>query len=279
MSDKHSTGGIQLIAVDMDGTALKSDSNLSAGTLKALKGQIEAGVFVIPASGRIYGGIPGELIKLGVPYVISANGASVMDVRAGTCIYENNMDHTSGISLLKALLNEDGHAYIQYEDQYYGDGQRAEESQQYHPYMENTGFGSEQEIEDLLGFLEKQGGTIQKIGFMAFHKESEKRVLDLGSGLPEFDMTVTGHLMIEFNRRGTTKGEALRWLCARLDVPADRVMAIGDSGNDISMLEFAGMGVAMENAPDHVKSAADYITLSNDDDGVAWAVGNMGKKI
>ena len=75
---------------------------------------------------------------------------------------------------------------------------------------------------------------------------------------------------------GALKGmNALEHLCGLLGVGAGQVMAIGDNENDISMLAFAGLGVAMGNAPEHVKAAADFVTKSNVEDGVAWALGRF----
>ena len=72
--------------------------------------------------------------------------------------------------------------------------------------------------------------------------------------------------------KGTTKATALRELAHRLDIKPQEIMAIGDANNDIEMLEFAGLGVAMGNSSDYVKKLADYVTDSNDENGVATAI-------
>ena len=72
--------------------------------------------------------------------------------------------------------------------------------------------------------------------------------------------------------KGTTKATALRELAQRLDINPQEIMAIGDANNDIEMLEFAGLGVAMGNSSDYVKKLADYVTDSNDENGVATAI-------
>ena len=67
---------------------------------------------------------------------------------------------------------------------------------------------------------------------------------------------------------GINKGTALKWLCDKKGIDRENVIAFGDNYNDIEMIEFAGIGVAMENAEDILKQSADYIALTNEDDGV-----------
>ena len=75
--------------------------------------------------------------------------------------------------------------------------------------------------------------------------------------------------MLEVSAEGVTKANALKWLCAEWAIPAERVAAFGDQNNDKEMLEWAGLGVAMGNAVPEAKEAADLVTTSNDEDGVA----------
>ena len=77
---------------------------------------------------------------------------------------------------------------------------------------------------------------------------------------------------LEINAEAATKGNALLWLADHLGIPREETMAFGDGENDISMLKAAGTGVAMGNASDHVKAAADEVTLTNEQDGVAAAI-------
>ncbi|WP_333649553.1 Cof-type HAD-IIB family hydrolase [Lacrimispora sp.] len=272
MSDKACGAKIRLVAVDMDGTALKSDGQVSPGTIEALNEWIKEGVVVVPASGRTYSWIPEEILGLGVPYVISGNGASVIDTGTGEYMYESKIKLKEGMDLLSYLLTENGQCYFQQKDQYYEDGNRSEEMEKIHPYMASVGFSRKGKLMDPLGFLKDKGEDIQKIGFMAFDEETEKRVAACGRRFPDFCILKTGPLCLEFNRKGTSKGEALKYLCHTIGIKQDQVMAIGDSENDVEMLACAGIGVAMENAPEKVKNAADFVTKTNDQEGVAWVL-------
>ena len=90
-----------------------------------------------------------------------------------------------------------------------------------------------------------------------------------GSPLPSMKLMRTGECNIEINSVHASKGNALKSLCARLDIPMSSVLAIGDNQNDIEMLRFAGVSVAMGNAKEDVKSAARFVTGSNEEDGAA----------
>ena len=269
MSDKLEK--LRLLAVDMDGTALLPDARVTPSTLAALRRVMDEGALVIPASGRVFGGIPQEILGLGVPYAITANGASVMETATGKRVYERNIRHEDAME----LLTENGQTYFQCEDRYYEDSRQARTAALIHPYMALAGLNRTGGQEDLLGFAGKQGNGIQKIGIMVFDGEAEARVLAYGTGMEQFHVMKTGHFSLEFNRRGTSKGNALEHLCGLLGVEAGQVMAIGDNENDSSMLAFAGLGVAMGNAPEHVKAAADFVTKTNVEDGVAWALGRF----
>lgn len=272
MSDKIRGERIHLVAVDMDGTALKSDGQVPPGTLEALKKWMENGGLVVPASGRTYGWIPQEILGLGVPYVISENGASVIDTGTGKYIYESRIKLAEGLALLRYLLTENGQYYFQQDDRYYEGADRWGEMERKHPYMALAGFSRRERLTDLLGFLADKGEDIQKIGFMAFDEEAENRVMACGKHFPGFTVLKTGRMCLEFNRKGTSKGEALKYLCHCLCMDQEKVAAIGDSENDVEMLAWAGVGVAMGNAPKAVKEAADFVTKTNDEEGVAWAL-------
>lgn len=77
---------------------------------------------------------------------------------------------------------------------------------------------------------------------------------------------------MEVSNPNADKGMALKWLGEKLGIKREEIMAIGDSGNDRSMIEYAGVGVAMGNSPDDIKSIADYVVPSNNDEGAAWAL-------
>lgn len=260
---------VKLVAVDMDGTALQPDKTLSPVTIDAIKHVVDQGILVVPASGRTYAGIPEELLSLGLPYVISANGGVIQDTKTGAHIYENEIGFEDATLLLAELKNLEGLVYIQYEDRYYQDRAYIEQGNIYHPF---AGLPEEGIVDDLLGFVIDQQESVQKIGILLFEEQMEQKALDLQNQFPELKVLKTDHLSVEFNAKTASKGEALGYLAKMLEIEPDELMAIGDSENDLTMIQLAGKSVAMGNAMDSIKEAAVYQTKSNKEYGVAWAL-------
>ena len=120
--------------------------------------------------------------------------------------------------------------------------------------------------------------TVEKFNLF-FKKEREDDRTKAREALNQFsDLSITSSLgnNLEINHKDATKGNGLASLAAYLGLKKEEVMACGDGENDISMLDEAGIGVAMGNASDLVKRAADVVTLTNDQDGVAYAIEKWG---
>ena len=258
----------KLVALDMDGTTLEPDKTLSPVTLAAVKKAVEQGVLVVPASGRTCGGIPQKLLELGLPYVISANGGAITDMKTGRHIYENEILYEEAVELLSELVQMEGVLYIQYQEKYYQDKKYVEKGKKHHPY---AGLPDEGTVEDILGFVEENHMPVQKIGILLFDEETEKRVMAMQDRSVNLQVLKTDRLCVEFNAATASKGEALRALAAMLHIGREEVMAIGDSENDLSMICFAGKSVAMGNAMESIKNAAVYQTKPNTENGAAWA--------
>lgn len=261
-----------MAAVDLDGTALHSDGRVSEENVKALKEWIDAKRLAVVASGRVHGWIPKEILTLGIPYVITGNGSAVIETQTGTYLYEREIPLNRGLNLLDELLDQRGQCYVHVKDRYLEDDARSAEMEQYHPYMLSLGVPRNHRLKEFREEISRLGQDIQKIGFMAFDQETQNRVLARSADFPDFSVLSTGRLCLEFNRKGTSKGEALKYLSHYLNIHMNHVMAIGDSENDLEMISCAGLGIAMGNAFDSVKKEADFVTGTNDEDGLAAAI-------
>ena len=128
-------------------------------------------------------------------------------------------------------------------------------------------------VPDLKTFVTETGHDLQKIQILFRTQAERDRYLPaLQARYPELLMTSSYENNIEINQAGASKGQALEMLCRRLGLAPEKAMAFGDGTNDISMLRAAGTGVAMGNAPDCVRQAADHVTGCCDDCGVAQAL-------
>ena len=267
---------IKLIALDLDGTLLGSDKHLSEENERALSAAAERGVEIVPATGRFYRGMPDAVKKLPyVNYVISVNGAQVYDIKNKKTVCSSEIPWDRAVSVMERLDAIDV-IYDCYQDGWgWMTKELYEKAEEYAPSVHNLEMIKKLRtpVPELKAYLKEKGKGVQKI--QIFFKDMELRGKMLKE-LPKefFDLVVTTSIVnnIEINSREATKGVALSKLADYLEIPIEETMAFGDDLNDISMLEKAGVGVAMGNAYDEVKKAADYITDDCDRNGVASAV-------
>ncbi len=270
---------IKMIATDLDNTLLDNDKEISDENLRELGKCLETGIIVVIATGRTSTGIPEELIDLpGMRYAITINGSRVIDLKTGEVLDACRMDHETALKLMEKAKNSpydimydvsiDGMVYACAD--YYG---RLEEFYPDIPPQALKMFRNMREVvSDNIEYVRDNADEVDKVNY-SFTDLSERSLMR--QELEDFPgVVVTSSLShnLEINAAGADKGGALLRLAGRLGIRREEIMAFGDSDNDLTMVRDAGFGVAMENASDTVKSAADYITASNNDSGVAKAI-------
>ena len=132
-------------------------------------------------------------------------------------------------------------------------------------------------VEDLAAYLEENKLGVEKMTLNFYPLEDgtfkdRERVKQLLDANPQVTYLSGGFANLEITKTGTTKGTGLRVLADTLGISITETMAVGDTGNDLDIIKTAGIGVAMGNAIEEVKKAADFVTASNEEDGVAYAI-------
>lgn len=268
---------IRMIGLDLDGTALTNEKQLTDATLEVLERAVEAGVFVVPATGRTLLGVPKALRHMsGIDYVITSNGAAVYDVKKQECVYEVPMPEKQAEKVIELICQ-----YPVLADLFVGETGYLEEGRR--EYLYQVGFvdavldyivDTHHWVPDLVKFVKEEKPKVQKIMVnfpdeaLSFREELVEK-LQAVSGL---SVVCGGGTNLEVTNKEADKGEALLWVAKRKKVKKDELMAIGDSENDLSMIQCAGWSVAMANAVPCIKEAADFETGSNEEDGVAQAI-------
>lgn len=263
---------IKLIAFDLDGTLLDSQRGLSERNAAALQRAVEHGVQIVVASGRYYASIPQELRENpNIRYYICINGAVVFDMEQGIALHREELPLAVGQAMYDALEARDA-VYDCYQD----DTAWMDETHyaQIDAYAHDPGMRElmlrRNPVKQFRQVLIERGRPLQKI--MAFFKDGPTRdraVAELAPQFPELSMTVSLDYNIEINSAAAHKGSALKALVERLGLGAENVMAFGDGTNDITMIEYAGTGVVMENGAPECKAIADQIAPHHNEDGVA----------
>lgn len=266
---------IRLIATDMDGTVLTSDHRtMSPRTLAALASARAAGVELLAMSGRqaySIGAIVAGSVLEGV--VVGSNGSVAVDIPTRSVLFEERMDPPAQSEFAYAFrarvpgvtfrsVRSAGNEYVIEDGSTGGNDPGAEVAlwPVAHRYADLDEVLAAPSVK-LVVHAGSSGLTAEEMLAVA-------RTLDV----PGCHATTTGAPFLEVGRAGITKGSALARFCAERGIESRDVVAFGDNLNDVEMLQWAGVGVAMANAVSGVKDIADEVTLENDADGVAVVI-------
>lgn len=266
---------IRMIGVALDGTLLNSEKQLTAYTREVLKKAIEQEVAVVVATGRPFSGVPDELKHFpGMRYALTANGARILDMQKQKVVYENLLSGEIAekvIDILKrhhaiheffvdgvGYMNEDGlkNVYAYFEDPHMAE------------YLQSTRIP----VKDVKEKLQTMKCEVDKLQGIFRNQKDKQEALEELNTLSGIVVTAAMDNNLEINKEGTNKGLGLLQLGKSLGISREEIMACGDGGNDVEMLKEVGFAIAMANAYDPVKTAADFVTVSNDEDGVAKAI-------
>lgn len=263
----------ELLAIDMDGTTLNSQVEVSEENQEAIRRAIDAGMIVVPASGRAFGFLP-EVIRTfpGIHYAITSNGSSIVDVTTRKPYLVIPIPEDKAEAAFDILDQLDCFTEIYDKGDAIVSASSMERLDDFLPEVYHESFRQHEVVlpDDEFEAL-KKSDTIEKLNIFFAHEDDRqwaaKKLREEGLG-----MVLSAEGGIEVMNIECSKGEALRELCEKLDLDLSQVVAMGDSRNDIEMVQAAGRGVAVANALDDLKAVADEITVSNDENAVALII-------
>lgn len=267
---------IKLIGFDLDGTLLTSDKKLTDRTKSVMTRALAQGVVLVPATGRPLSGVPKELLEFpGIRYVVTANGARVLDIIEERTLTEELLPREKCEKILSIFEKYDTLREIYFDGIGYVDQEKLDDIVRYQedPAMQKYIRATRKPVENTRRKFESETRGMDKIQAL-FSRMQDKDTAwqEILEKVP--DVEVTGALSnnIEVNAKGIHKGNALLKLGELLHISMEEIMAFGDGKNDTKMLETVGIGVAMANSVPEVFAVADLVTASNDDDGVAKVI-------
>lgn len=265
----------KMVCIDMDGTLLNSRKVVSEKNREAIKKAKEKGVKVVVSTGRLFSNAAfySQLLGVEAP-VIAANGAVVRVKETDEIIYECVLEKSECYKILELINKYRVIAHFHTVDTIFCNSivsylvEKKLMGNNYHPNYKIKSIivkGKNQWDE----VFEKYEGQIVKCILFSFDSKKIKKFKEevrIIGGLACFG---SGRRSLEINAKNVSKGNAVEVLSKYLGINREDIICIGDNENDISMIEYAGLGVAMGNGIESLKSKADYITLTNDEDGVA----------
>lgn len=255
----------RLVAFDIDGTLLGSDRQLQPGTRLGLQAIREAGAQIMLASGRPIPGLKNlaRRLEIGENLILAGmNGSIIVDQRTDEVVARRGMEAELAQEIIDLVLGRGLIVMIPLGEQLYA-------SDPEHHQVQHEAEGNALTVRPLppVAELPEQPTKLLFTGERPELLALQEQVEQVFAGQAEFSFSAPTYF--EATAQGVDKSSAITDYCAAAGIPLRQVMAFGDNGNDVTMLRTAGLGVAMGNGIPEAKEAADVVTASHDDEGIA----------
>ncbi|WP_010248281.1 Cof-type HAD-IIB family hydrolase [Acetivibrio cellulolyticus] len=265
----------KMIAIDLDGTLLNSNKEISKENEKCIKLAIEKGIKVVICSGRIYPGakIYAEQVSLVEPLIV-CNGAVIRDLKTDEVYYANLLSKEDCNRVIDILHSEGIYFHTYIDDVMYAE--KLDYSALYYMIKSKDlrrDFRIDVKVvESVKDIIAQSCASPAKIVVMSSESEALMRARQLVDNIKTVEVVSSNYDNFEVLNYGVGKGKALEIISQKLSVKREEIIAIGDNENDYSMLKYAGLSIAMGNAEDSIKKICDFVTLSNNENGVAYGI-------
>jgi len=256
----------KLIASDVDGTLLNSKSELTERTKAAILSTVEAGAIFVTATGRPFTNVQiiKDLFDKDMPFIVF-NGAAAYLGKSEKLLFERFLEFEHAKEAFDAG-QEKGISQIVWTGSRLWANRKCEKTLRYQTLSKTA----EMTVVSDLAQIKNEVEGFSKVLWIVEPAEQTKLITEMRLRFKDRIKCVSSMShFIEYISSTAGKGAALADIGKLYGINKDEMIAVGDANNDICMFEYAGLGVAVANASDEIKAAADYVTLSNDDDGVA----------
>lgn len=268
---------IKMIGLDLDGTVFNDNKNITEHTKETLGKAISQGVVVLPATGRPECGLPEQFLQIpGVRYAVTSNGARVIDLQTKKTVVEEMVSWDVSLQVIAYARTWKDTAW-----EVYFDGNAFVEEGEFQfiehpdikPAFKKYILETRKPCKGLLELIEKNHIGLEKIRMTFPSTEYRNQCMKaFEEKFPQLDVSYATTFDMDIVSKHIGKGVALLKLGEILGITKEQIMACGDAKNDWNMLDMVGFPVAMGNADEETKKRAAYITLTNEEDGVAYAV-------
>ena len=260
----------RLLVLDLDGTLTNSKKEISPRNLRTLLRLQQSGVRLVLASGRpTYGIVPlAEQLQMkeNNGYILSYNGGEIIDWSTGELLYKNLLPDDV-LPILYQTATDNRQTILTY------DNECILTENPNDPYVQKEAFLNKMQVRRVENFLQEIPLPLPKCLIVGEPEQLMKTEAELSLRLQrQISVYRSEPYFLELVPLGIDKARSIAVLSEKLGITREEVAAMGDGYNDLSMIKYAGLGIAMNNAQEPVKAAANYIAPSNDEDGVAIAV-------
>lgn len=255
-----------MLVLDMDDTLLADDHTISNENKVMLSKAKELGVHIVLASGRPTPAMTAyaKELQLDNSFMISYNGAIITDLKEDKVIFEQTLTQEQIHELYDYSLKSKTHIIT------YVDGKIVSETDSEYIEIEKniTGLAHNK----VISFKEEVQSSAVKCILLeepSYLKEVEK---DLKAAMPHLSVSMSKPFFLEVAQNGIDKGASIKFLAEKLNILQSEIIAVGNAGNDLTMIEYAGLGVWVDNVDPELRDKGDAVVASNNDHGVAEVV-------
>lgn len=261
----------RLIAADLDDTLLDENSKISSRNREAIRKAVDLGVWFIIATGRMF--------KTSVPYLadlglngdcplINYHGALVKTSQSKKIVLHRPLDNELAIAVAEEAERQECHVSLFIDDNLYINAES-----EYSRYYQSLARIDLKPVGNLSAFLRQNGANPSKMSIIRW----DGRIDEIEAGIKgcfgdKISVLQSRPYFLEITDHKATKGQTLRWLAEQEGISSEQVIAFGDGRNDLDMISYAGLGVAVANACPELLQAADLVAASNNEDGVAEVI-------
>ena len=269
------TGGYRMVALDLDGTTLNNRREFSPRTIRAFKSAMEKGVHIVIATGRVWCSLPKQMFTIeGLEYIITSNGGRISKMPSQEILHESTIPADAVRRIVEIVRGADCSVDTFAEGKAYIDAREYRDMELHGSDYRDVSYvlGTRYPVENLLDYTLAHENELENISISFRSAEDREKMRPALAEIGNITLTSSFNYNIEIGRKGTSKASALQFLMKKLDITGDQLIACGDSPNDLKMMHLAGLGVAVANASREMQSHADYVTDTNDNDGVAKVI-------
>lgn len=266
----------KLIVSDFDGTLITGRQQVPAAVKNAIERYVQSGGVFAVCTGRILASILPQVRALGLSGLVAAcQGTVIADINSGEIIRSGGLSFKDASSVCAALEGAGAAVNVYSGDELYTGIPKDNEYLKI--YEKITGIDAIHVDIPLSQYVMQNGLTCQKVASLCFPEDRERLYDMLRAEFDgRFDVTCSAKELVEVSPAGDTKGFALKYIAARYGIDISETVAVGDNLNDLSMIEAAGIGVAVGNADPALKRAAKFIAVTNEEGAVAQVINTFG---
>lgn len=266
----------KLIISDFDNTLTDGENHVPKKVRKAISEYVKCGGIFAVCTGRMLRSILPQVKKLGLKGIVASNqGIVISDIESGKILKNGGMtaDETAFVCRTIEKVNQSINLYSG-DNIYTSIPKNNKYLKFYEKVIKVKAIHVDGKISD---FAQKSNLTYQKVAIIIAPRERQQIYDILSAELGDkFDVTCSANMLIEVSPFGETKGKAVEFLAKHFGVPLEKTIAVGDNLNDLSMIQAAGIGVCVGNGVDELKKAADYVSLSSSEGGIAQIIARYG---